>query len=212
MRRMITSYARLTCLSVMGATCLFRPVLQDAVPRVGKFFVLFARPGKRVIVDYRGDVVVRPSPHEIHIRNGGNSFPCFCKCAWCVYTVSSRAEVCCFQKFKENLCRVLVKLANGGNGHVKAVNAAWTFAACFCNSDVELNRTIACCRQQSWAPFSCFISEGFHGHLPGSVQQQRLRGELLVSMSCRHMVSCTDLHLTGSLFLSMSKPELAGRP
>ena len=43
---------------------------QDAVPRVGKFLVLFARPGQRVIVDYRGDVVVRPSPHEIHIRNG----------------------------------------------------------------------------------------------------------------------------------------------
>ncbi|EIE18442.1 hypothetical protein COCSUDRAFT_68209 [Coccomyxa subellipsoidea C-169] len=44
----------------------------DAVPRVGKFLVLFARPGQRVIVDYRGDVVVRPSPHEIHIRNGSN--------------------------------------------------------------------------------------------------------------------------------------------
>jgi hypothetical protein len=37
---------------------------------VGKFLVLFSRPGQRVIVDYRGDVVVRPSPHEIHIRNG----------------------------------------------------------------------------------------------------------------------------------------------
>ncbi|BDA48303.1 probable lipase at C-terminar half [Coccomyxa sp. Obi] len=44
----------------------------DAVPRVGKFVALFARPGQRVIVDYRGDVVVRPSPHEIHIRNGSN--------------------------------------------------------------------------------------------------------------------------------------------
>ena len=40
------------------------------MPRVGKFLVLFSRPGQRVIVDYRGDVVVRPSPHEIHIRNG----------------------------------------------------------------------------------------------------------------------------------------------
>ena len=44
--------------------------LQDAVPRVGKFLTLFSRPGKRVIIDYRGDVVVRPSPYEIFIRNG----------------------------------------------------------------------------------------------------------------------------------------------
>lgn len=49
--------------------------LQDAVPRVGKFLVLFARPGQRVIVDYRGDVVCRPSPHEIHIRNGEGVAP-----------------------------------------------------------------------------------------------------------------------------------------
>ena len=40
------------------------------MPRVGKFFILFSRPGKRVIVDYRGDVVVRPSPYEIFIRSG----------------------------------------------------------------------------------------------------------------------------------------------
>lgn len=48
--------------------------MQDAVPRVGKFIVLFSRPGQRVIVDYRGDVVVRPSPHEIHLRSGA-AFP-----------------------------------------------------------------------------------------------------------------------------------------
>ena len=40
------------------------------MPRVGKFLTLFSRPGKRVIIDYRGDVVVRPSPYEIFIRNG----------------------------------------------------------------------------------------------------------------------------------------------
>ncbi len=44
--------------------------MQDAVPRVGKFLTLFSRPGKRVIIDYRGDVVVRPSHYEIFIRNG----------------------------------------------------------------------------------------------------------------------------------------------
>ena len=46
------------------------------MPRVGKFFILFSRPGKRVIVDYRGDVVVRPSPYEIFIRNGELSMFC----------------------------------------------------------------------------------------------------------------------------------------
>ena len=49
--------------------CGLRPA-QDAVPRVGKFLVLFSRPGQRVIVDYRGDILVRPTAHEIHIRNG----------------------------------------------------------------------------------------------------------------------------------------------
>ena len=49
--------------------CIFVHV-QDAVPRVGKFLVLFSRPGQRVIVDYRGDILVRPTAHEIHIRNG----------------------------------------------------------------------------------------------------------------------------------------------
>lgn len=43
---------------------------QDAVPRVAKFGNLFRRPGQRVIVDYQGDIVVRPSPHEIHLRSG----------------------------------------------------------------------------------------------------------------------------------------------
>lgn len=43
---------------------------QDAVPRVGKFGNLFRRPGQRVIVDYQGDIVVRPSPHEIQLRSG----------------------------------------------------------------------------------------------------------------------------------------------
>jgi len=47
-----------------------RAPLQDAIPRVGKFGTLFRRPGQRVIVDYHGDIVVRPSPHEIQLRNG----------------------------------------------------------------------------------------------------------------------------------------------
>ena len=44
--------------------------LQDAIPRIGKFLTLFSRPGKRVIVDYQGDAVIRPSPYEMFIRSG----------------------------------------------------------------------------------------------------------------------------------------------
>lgn len=40
------------------------------MPRVGKFVNLFRRPGQRVIVDYQGDIVVRPSPHEVQLRSG----------------------------------------------------------------------------------------------------------------------------------------------
>ena len=37
-------------------------VMQDPVPRVGKFWVLFARPGQRVLVNQGGDMQVRPTP------------------------------------------------------------------------------------------------------------------------------------------------------
>ena len=36
--------------------------LQDPVPKVGKFWVLFSRPGQRVLVDQGGDMQVRPTP------------------------------------------------------------------------------------------------------------------------------------------------------
>ena len=52
------------------------------MPRVGKFLTLFSRPGKRVIIDYRGDVVVRPSPYEIFIRNGEPAAACAASRAW----------------------------------------------------------------------------------------------------------------------------------
>ena len=37
-------------------------VLQDPVPKVGKFWVLFTRPGQRVLVNQGGDMQVRPTP------------------------------------------------------------------------------------------------------------------------------------------------------
>ena len=36
--------------------------MQDPVPKVGKFWVLFARPGQRVLVNQGGDMQVRPTP------------------------------------------------------------------------------------------------------------------------------------------------------
>ena len=36
--------------------------MQDPVPRVGKFWVLYSRPGQRVLVDQGGDLQVRPTP------------------------------------------------------------------------------------------------------------------------------------------------------
>ena len=51
---------------LMHAPCLsllnFESVMQDPVPRVGKFWVLFARPGQRVLVNQGGDMQVRPTP------------------------------------------------------------------------------------------------------------------------------------------------------
>ncbi|KAK9788444.1 hypothetical protein WJX73_010754 [Symbiochloris irregularis] len=45
---------------------------QDIVPRVGKFFFLFKRPGHRVLVDLKGQMIVRPVPLELQLRRGGN--------------------------------------------------------------------------------------------------------------------------------------------
>jgi hypothetical protein len=39
----------------------------DVVPRMGKFFRMYNRPGARVIIDRKGSIVVRPSPLELHL-------------------------------------------------------------------------------------------------------------------------------------------------
>ena len=42
--------------------------MQDAVPRSGKFLVLFKLGGHRVVINRMGDLVVRPSPLEASLR------------------------------------------------------------------------------------------------------------------------------------------------
>ena len=44
------------------------PCMQDAVPRSGKFWVLYKLGGHRVVINRMGDLVVRPSPLEASLR------------------------------------------------------------------------------------------------------------------------------------------------
>lgn len=43
---------------------------RDPVPRAGKFWVLFKRPGNRVIVNIKGEMIVRPSALELQVHYG----------------------------------------------------------------------------------------------------------------------------------------------
>ena len=55
-------------LGLFGLVCM---PLQDMVARAGKFVVLFKRPGHRVIINSRGDMLVRPSFMEISTQRAG---------------------------------------------------------------------------------------------------------------------------------------------
>ena len=41
--------------------------IQDPVPKVGKFGVLYARPGQRVILDAGGEMQVRPTQLDMRL-------------------------------------------------------------------------------------------------------------------------------------------------
>ena len=50
--------------------------LQDAVARTAKFVLLFKRPGQRVMINVKGDLIVRPSYAEANLQRtlaGGQS-------------------------------------------------------------------------------------------------------------------------------------------
>jgi hypothetical protein len=46
---------------------------QDAVARNAKFWLLYKRPGQRVVINDRGDIFVRPSYAELSMQQS----PCF---------------------------------------------------------------------------------------------------------------------------------------
>lgn len=55
-------------------------MLQDVVTRGGKMVFLYSRPGQRVLVNLRGDMIVRPSWVEASLQRlpgGAASTPCF---------------------------------------------------------------------------------------------------------------------------------------
>ena len=51
-------------------------MLQDPVPRVGKFGVLYSRPGQRVLVDQGSNMQVRPTPLDIRLTSINPGQPC----------------------------------------------------------------------------------------------------------------------------------------
>ena len=44
-------------------------IVQDPVPKVGKFWALYSRPGQRVLVDVMGDMQVRPTPLDMRLSS-----------------------------------------------------------------------------------------------------------------------------------------------
>ena len=53
--------------------------MQDVVSRRGKFFKLYKRAGPRVIINRRGDLIVRPSYAEANVqRIPGGKPACHC--------------------------------------------------------------------------------------------------------------------------------------
>ncbi len=57
----------------------YTSVVQDPVPRVGKFGVVYSRPGQRVVLDAGGEMQVRPSPLDMRLSsiNPGSSEKAF---------------------------------------------------------------------------------------------------------------------------------------
>lgn len=45
--------------------------MQDPVPLIGKFGSIYARPGHRVLINAKGDMLVRPTPLDIKLGKAG---------------------------------------------------------------------------------------------------------------------------------------------
>ena len=48
--------------------------VQDPVPVVGKFGTVYARPGHRVLIDPKGNMIVRPTPLDLKLAQACKSF------------------------------------------------------------------------------------------------------------------------------------------
>ena len=44
--------------------------MQDVVAKAPKFFIMYKRAGQRVIINYNGDMLVRPSVLEVSVQSG----------------------------------------------------------------------------------------------------------------------------------------------
>ncbi|KAK9906400.1 hypothetical protein WJX75_001237 [Coccomyxa subellipsoidea] len=72
----------------------------DVVPRMGKFFRMYNRPGARVIIDRKGSIVVRPSPLELHLWPTRQSLKAhFLKSYQCALAGVLRAQFCPLKAF-----------------------------------------------------------------------------------------------------------------
>lgn len=63
--------------AVLDTTCC---IMQDPVPLMAKFGALYARPGHRVLITPRGDMLVRPTPldHKLTITGYSTQHGCAC--------------------------------------------------------------------------------------------------------------------------------------
>lgn len=48
--------------------------VQDPVPVMGKFGTVYARPGHRVLIDPKGNMIVRPTPLDLKLAQACKSF------------------------------------------------------------------------------------------------------------------------------------------
>ena len=68
---MLASYVSFTCLAIFleYASAVSYATLQDPVPKMAKFWFLYARPGQRVLLYKNGDIVISPTPLDIRLQD-----------------------------------------------------------------------------------------------------------------------------------------------
>ena len=92
--------------------------VQDAVPRSGRFFGLFKRAGHRVVVNARGDLLVRPTPLDASMLQtpaGGSNYLTYYCCGVVISQIHAMlAHSCvCMQGTQHRLHTHLAMLCAG---------------------------------------------------------------------------------------------------